>query len=120
MPGRRSEKLRWNQGALLLFTLLLGVVSSGADMLADHPAPRLASDHSESGSRPFHLVRHHAAKASPCNVCFFHKVLGQALVEAQESPAGADASARHILWLYTSARHAELNAVVNRGPPPIS
>jgi len=115
-----SRKLRWNQGAFLLVTLLTGVLSSGADMLEDHPAPRLASDHSESGTRPLHLVRYHAARTAPCNVCFFHRVLGQALVEAQEIPAGADASARQILWRYTSTRHAEFNPVVNRGPPPTS
>jgi hypothetical protein len=115
-----SRKVRWNQGAFLLLTLLIGVLSSGADMLEDHPAPRLPGDHSESGSRRFHLVRHHAAKASPCNVCFFHKLLGQALVATQDVPADADSSTPQLPGLRIATCRAEFNAEVNRGPPRTS
>lgn len=112
-----TRRVGWYRGVILLATLVLGFLSAGADMLEDHAAAP-AGDHSENGARTSHLIRHHAAKSAPCSVCFFHKVLGQGLVAAQDTSLPVDIALRQHTYAPVSHSHTEYNPEVNRGPPP--
>jgi hypothetical protein len=117
MAGCRSSSLSRARASALLVLLLGSVLSSGVDLVEDHPAPNRAGGHSESESRSSHLVQHHGDKAAPCNVCFLKSLLGQALRAAQEIPALADGSIRPVSEILVSTARAEFNSDVNRGPP---
>ena len=103
--------------AILLLTLGAGLLSTGIDLLEDHSAPRLSADHSESAGRPYHLIRYQASKSSPCNVCYFQKLLGQGLFPAGQFAFVADTSVSSANIPSVTVARAEFNTEVNRGPP---
>jgi len=106
--------------SVLLLTLAAGLISTGIDLLEDHSAPRLPAGHSESGGGPYHLIRYQASKSSPCNACYFQKLLGQGLFPAGQFAFVADTSVSSANIPSVTVARAEFNIDFNRGPPQSS
>src|SRR5678815_3103946 len=98
-------------GGISLLMLLVGVLSTDIDALQDQislqdQAPAL---HSESQAG-LHLIPCQAVhKTEPCNACFFHKVLGNALIPKETLPAVVHRSTESTDPRRVAAIHAPFN-----------
>jgi hypothetical protein len=108
-------------GGISLLTLLVGILSTNIDSLQDHSSRDHATalhSENEAGIPVHHLVRCDAVhKTEPCNVCFFHKVLGNGLIPRENLPAIVYRSVEHTDPGSVAAIHAPFNPDGNRGPP---
>jgi len=104
---------------ILLVTLAAGLLSTGIDLLEDHGPRRIAADHSDSANAGCHLIGYRTVRTAPCNACFFHKLLAQALVRAHETPQVGDDGVPHGLRPFIVIRRLEHNLDASRGPPAI-
>ena len=105
----------------MLLALLLGVLSTGIDLLADHGAAEMRSgmrSDSHGASEPRHLVAHPPVKQpGPCSVCFFHKLLHQIMVPSQELADASENRTQRPPLPRISVSLVESTSEGIRGPP---
>jgi len=120
LPSRGSKFLSYSSGISCL-ALLAAFLSCGIDLLKDHergiPAP---GSHSEicSASPRSHMVRPDPYQAPvPCNICYFHKLIGQSLFPAKSAFATTQVLFRSTRYICATPDHGSFDPLVSRGPP---
>jgi hypothetical protein len=111
----------WSVGAIAM-ALLMGVLSTRADHLGNHPQQpeRTSCRHTSAGreATECHLVpKNTDSQNSTCNVCFFHKLLSQTLIPDGEIPACAEVSSQTIAVCHDSSIALRTSPDAPRGPP---
>lgn len=115
-----ARNIGWFRTALALIILISGLVCAGIDMVHNHANVVAGSKcQNDADTCAQHMVALESADGPPCNACFLHKLLTQALLPARPCAAAdvrplkpADAHDAPELASYYVDR-------VTRGPPRI-